>query len=75
MSVKIQRLKIRMPAGTAAEPEAFARQIADGLAQNASGLGPMKADALHLRLKSGKGDMARPITQALARAVRGKAGT
>lgn len=74
MSVKIQRLKIRMPAGTTGQPEAFARQIADGLAHHSQGHGPLKADSLHLRLKSNKGDMAAPVADALGRAVRGKGG-
>ena len=74
MSVKIQRLKIRMPAGTATQPEAFARQIAEGLSRQSQGLPAVKADSLHLRLKSQKRDMAGPVGDALARAIRGKGG-
>jgi len=71
MSVKINRLKIRMPAGSSARPEVFARQVAEGLAQRSGGLARLQADHLYLRLPSRKGDMTGAVINALGRALRG----
>lgn len=50
MSIKINRLKLRMPAGISARPEAFDKDIAHGLTQHDPGAIPQQTDHLQLRL-------------------------
>jgi hypothetical protein len=72
MSVKIRRLKLRVPAGTARNPEAFARSVAQRLAKETAGYGAHKADNVHLKLPKPRGDAAGIIARAIGRAVRGR---
>ena len=69
MSIKINRLKIRMPAGTSARPEAFAKEIAHGLAQHGPGAVPQQTVHLQLRLRPGHGNVTTQVTDAVARAL------
>lgn len=71
MSVKIGRLKLRVPAGTARNPEAFARAVAQQLAQETAGQGARKAESVQLKLPRPKGDAAAAVARAIGRAVRG----
>lgn len=70
MSIRINRLKIRMPAGTSARPEVFARQIADGLAQLGPSVEPQQTNHLRLRLQASGSNASTQITEAMARALR-----
>jgi hypothetical protein len=71
MSVKIKRLKLRVPAGTARDPEGFARSVAQRLAQETAGVAEHRADTLQLKLRRPSGDASGAIARAIGRAVRG----
>lgn len=72
MSIKIEHLKIRMPAGTSTQPEVFARDIAHGLAQHSSGSIPHQTEHLRLQLRLGHGNVTAQVTDAVARALRNR---
>ena len=71
MSVKIRRLKLRVPAGATRNPEAFARAVAQRLAQETAGHRTGKVENIKLRVPQPKGDAAGALARAIGRAVSG----
>jgi|GEM_PF-2952404 len=72
MSVKIRRLKLRLPSGTARDPEGFARSVAQQLAQETTGFGTHRTGNVQLTLPRPNGDAAGVVARAIGRTVRGR---
>jgi hypothetical protein len=54
MTVKIGRMRLRIPAGAVRRPEAFAAEVAERIAQGAAGIGPVSAESLRLGVKAAR---------------------
>lgn len=75
--VKIDRLKIRVPAAAARRPERLATEVAHRIARGVTGLNGMRVQPIQLRVKAGAatGDaLAQRIADAVHRSIRGSGG-
>ncbi|MFL4470096.1 hypothetical protein ACERZ8_09535 [Tateyamaria armeniaca] len=71
MSIKINRIKLRIPAGMAGTPEGFARSFAARLAQQTS-TASAPLDTVRVRVPQTKGDPAGTVARAVGRAIQNR---
>lgn len=69
MSIKIRRIKLRIPAGMADTPDGFARSLGARMAQEASAVAA-PVDTVRVRLPQPKGDPAGTVARAVGHAIR-----
>lgn len=72
MSIRIDRLKLRLPAGTTREPKVFAEAVARGLAREPAAAVPTRIDTLNLRVPQRGGTTPDAVAETIGRAMTGK---